>query len=212
MARSRSRKETKRKERTRVQRPYVLIVCEGEKTERCYFQDLARRHRLYGVVVVGTGSDPNALVKEARKRKQKEALRGNAYDQVYCVFDRDEHRHFDAATNQAGQNGMAVARSWPCFEYWLLLHFRYTRRPFARKGKLSPCDVCIEALRAPDCLPDYQKVLEGVLETLQDRLDTAIKHATQAELAATQEDEPNPSTEVHNLVSYLLEQASLPSE
>jgi len=146
MAKSRTSKATRRKERTRTVGKRVLIVCEGQKTETIYFQELARNYRLSGVKVVGTGSDPSTVVKEAQKRKKSEKLWGDGYDQVFCVFDQDEHKHFDTATSQATSNGIEMARSWPCFEYWFLLHFRYTRQPFVRQGDRSPCDMCTKAL------------------------------------------------------------------
>ena len=203
MARHGTLKTTRRKARTRTVGKRVLIVCEGQKTETTYFRDLARIYRLSGVNVVSTGSDPSTLVKEARRRKESAELRGDGYDQVYCVFDRDGHKHFNAATSQASSNGFKVARSWPCFEYWFLLHFRYTRQPFARQGNRSPCGMCTKALRAENCLPTYEKDQAGMFELLQDRLETALRQATQAKQAATRENNPNPSTEVHCLVRYL---------
>ena len=203
MARYRTPRDTRRKERTRTVGKRVLIVCEGEKTETSYFQGLAHCYRLKGVKVVGTGSDPSALVKEAQKRKRSAELQGDGYDQVYCVFDQDEHQHFDTATRDASFKKMIVARSWPCFEYWFLLHFCYTRQPFVRQGNRSPCDMCTKALKAENCLPTYEKNQAGMFELLQDRLETALSRATQAAQEATKENNSNPSTEIHCLVRYL---------
>ena len=43
-------------------------------------------------------------------------------DQVWVVFDRDEHERFDEAVSLCEANGIGVARSNPCFEVWLILH------------------------------------------------------------------------------------------
>ena len=55
------------------------------------------------------------------KRKKDENLK---YDQVWCVFDIDEHPFVPEAKQQARDNGIEVAISNPCFELWALLHFR----------------------------------------------------------------------------------------
>ena len=43
-------------------------------------------------------------------------------DQVWAVFDRDEHPRFNGAVDLCARNGIGVARSNPCFELWLVLH------------------------------------------------------------------------------------------
>ena len=43
-------------------------------------------------------------------------------DQVWAVFDRDEHPNYDAAIRLCEQHKVGVARSNPCFELWLILH------------------------------------------------------------------------------------------
>ena len=78
--------------------PYdrVLIVCEGERTEPHYLRDVMDRHRLStaNVEVIGHGADPRTVVREAKKKRDRERRRGEKYDRVYCVFDRDEHTIF----------------------------------------------------------------------------------------------------------------------
>ena len=49
------------------------------------------------------------------------------------MFGRDDHEHFDAAIDMANGNGFHLAVSVPCFELWLLLHFR--DNPGARHRK-----------------------------------------------------------------------------
>lgn len=46
------------------------------------------------------------------------------FDEVWVVFDRDEHPRYDEAVNMARANGIELAVSNPCFELWLLLRFR----------------------------------------------------------------------------------------
>ena len=159
------RKPRNRPGRHRAKRePYarVLIVCEGKRTEPMYFRELADHYRLStaNIVVVGSGSDPHTVVRKAKQLRQQEKQQGEKYDTVYCVFDHDEHAAFDDASNDAKTNGLKLARSWPCFEFWLLLHFGYSRRPYTKAGGRSPCDNCICALRVH--LPRYEKAAPGM--------------------------------------------------
>ena len=98
---------------------------------------------------------------------------------------------------------MGLARSWPCFEYWFLLHFCYTEKSYGGTGNRSSCDECTEDLRAPNCWPDYEKNKPGMFAFLLNRLETAMAHADRAARGAATRKNPNPSTEVHHLVRYL---------
>lgn len=181
----------------------MLVVCEGKKTEPMYFRSLIRRLRLStaNVEVVGSGSDPSQLVEKAKSLRNKEQRRGERYDAVYCVFDRDEHAHFSGASNAAESANLKLARSWPCFEFWLLLHFLYSRRPYVRSGHGSPGQNCVRDLRKH--MPNYTKGDAGVFEELEDRLETGKSNARLALADAEATGESNPSTEVHCLIAYL---------
>lgn len=181
----------------------VLIVTEGQKTEPLYFTELVTHYRLStaNVSVVGSdqGTDPGSVVKTALRERDEEKQQGEYYDRVYCVFDRDSHANFTTASDEAVRKGVFLARSWPCFEYWFLLHFVYTRKPFRESQGRSPCDNCVRDLRT--YLPDYDKGSARVFHSLLTRLKRAKAHARIAKEDA--KGEPNPSTEVHELVEYL---------
>ena len=185
--------------------PYdrVLIVCEGGRTEPLYFDELVVHYRLStaNIKVVGSGSDPHTVVQEAKELQKQERRQGERYDKVYCVFDRDEHPAFDNASRDAEDNGLELARSWPCFEFWLLLHFDGSRRPYTNQGGRSPCDNCIHDLRSH--LPGYEKTTPGLFRKLEGRLEDAKRNAVHAITDAEGAGESNPSTEVHKLVDYL---------
>ena len=189
-----------------VREPYdrVLIVCEGEKTEPFYFRGLRSVHRLSSANVVVTpanGSDPISIVNYAEARLGE-------YERVYCVFDRNGHQNYDEAVRLVAQSAAGRARkliaitSWPCFEFWLLLHFRYSDAPFARTGRRSASDVALHQLT--QLFPEYQKKLEDVYERLRPRYATACQHATRLQRANSRTQSQNPSTRVHELVNDLL--------
>ena len=206
-SRAKSRQDTRRRKPSRGRHVRVLIVCEGSKTERNYFHDLAAQYRLGDgiVTVVGLGQTPMQVVKEAQRLRRSECRAGVAYDKVFCVFDRDEHAEFEQASTIACESGIELARSWPCFEFWFLLHLCYTRMPFARSGSNSPGDACRNELKRhwPDHWPEYTKNLERLFQLLRDSLDAAKRHAERAARDSAQTEEPNPSTEAHELVAYL---------
>ena len=62
---------------------------------------------------------------EAKRREAREEQRsqGKPHDEVWCVFDRDEHPTFALALEKASANGVGVAVSNPCIELWFILHF-----------------------------------------------------------------------------------------
>lgn len=109
------------------------MVCEGRITEPDYIRGFERWVRSATVVVEipREHGAPRTLVRVAKERKreaEREARRQGdpalAYDQVWCVFDVDEHPNLGDALQMARDNGIHLAVSNPCFELWLLLHFR----------------------------------------------------------------------------------------
>ena len=107
----------------------LLVFTEGENTEEGYLIHWWRAHRDQVTVTIAEfHGGPRQLVDRAAAAKRAEASeerrgRGRSHDQVWCVFDRDEHPHVTAALEKAAANGIATALSNPCIELWFLLHF-----------------------------------------------------------------------------------------
>ena len=199
----RRRKDLQRREPRRQAYSRILIVTEGKITEAAYFNGLAKHYRLStaNIVIVGRGADPATVVDEAVKRKSEERRRGDGYDRVFCVFDRNGHANFAAASERARARGIELARSWPCFEFWLLLHFQFSRKPFVAQGTRSACDECIRDLSVH--MPQYRKARADMFEELRNRVGSAKHFAQRAQIDALQTGDDNPSTEVHVLVDVL---------
>jgi hypothetical protein len=114
-------------------KPTILVVCEGRVTEPEYFRALktaSRNPRVFVELVEGQGV-PLSVVRAAKtlkdqasKRARRERDDNLAYDSVWCVYDMDDHPHHHEAREMAGANSINLAISNPCFELWLLLHFR----------------------------------------------------------------------------------------
>jgi len=187
-------------------------VCEGKKTEPNYFKAFRDELKLteVDVMVVGEGAAPITVVNDAldrrnerKKEVKKEQRKGHwssiEFDEVWCVFDVErltDNPSFHQAVNKAQANKLELAISNPAFEYWYLLHFEYTTRPFAN------ADEVVRALKA--LLPDYAKSRD-VFSELYPHTDTAIERAKR--VLANRPDSsnlfPNPSTWVFRLVETL---------
>ena len=72
-----------RKSADRPEKPTILIVCEGENTEPSYFNQFKLKTAV--IRTVGEGYNTISLVKRAKKLSDE-----RDYDQVWCVFDKDD--------------------------------------------------------------------------------------------------------------------------
>lgn len=210
--------ELERQRRDRAKGPRFLIVCEGMKTEPYYFDEFCQVNHLrtprVRIAPGDEGSSPDCVVAYAEKLFDEDAKLGpDLFDKVFCVIDRDKHDTYPAAIqritelNAEGKPFVAIP-SIPCFEYWLLLHFTYTRQPFQAAGKRSICDSVIRELRKQPGFEAYAKAQKNIYSLLKDRTETAIKHAQRAEKDAEKTGQHNPSTRVDHLVRELLELAA----
>jgi RloB-like protein len=176
--------------------PTFLIVCEGEKTEKYYFESFPVSTRPE-VKIVGSGRETIAVVNKAL-----ELMKEKSFDRVWCVFDRDPSRdktaqRFNDALQKADSKGISVAYSNECFEIWFLLHFHFYNTAIPREdyGKMLTKLMQIE----------YEKNSADMYKLLEDNQPKAIKHAIKL-LAIYDPHNPesdNPATTVHLLVEEL---------
>ena len=180
--------------------PRVLIVCEGTRTEPGYFHDLRHTERIPIELEISPGGVPKTLVQRAVQLKnaaQKEAkIRQDEnllYDDIWCVFDIDEHPAVPDGKRQARDNEINLAISNPCFELWILLHFRDQRAHIDRTVVRRECI---------KYLPDYEKKIP--FSMLHPNYDEAVQRALA--LDAWQQtrggEGSNPST-VHKLTEKI---------
>jgi hypothetical protein len=209
---SQSLRDLERKKPKREPYERVLIVCEGKKTEPDYFTAMKDDYKLNTTNVDIDGdsdSSPRSVVSYAKQRYKEDVKKygkQDCFDKVYCVFDRDEHATYDEAINSiqtATPKGVFFAiTSIPCFEFWLLLHFRPSSKPYFRSGKRSPGQNAEHDLK--QFLPNYQKGEKTIYNQLKGtRIDTAFKHAKQVNDAARTSGFDNPSTSIPELINYL---------
>lgn len=200
--------ELQRQKRERARNKRYLIVCEGTKTEPHYLHELLNDVGIRPQVVriaPNDGVSPDRVVAHAVALYEEDALAGDAYDTVYCVFDRDRHTTFDAAVQRArdlsaeGKSFVAIT-STPCFEFWLLLHFGYTAQPFHPAGKKSVGDQVVSALKAKQGFAKYGKGQKGIYALLKDKMGDAITHAGHLRIQSAATGSVNPATDMDQLV------------
>jgi hypothetical protein len=201
----------KRKSRGFVELKRSLIVCEGSKTEPYYFKSLIQWLGLRATSVLVIGKECESAPISVYEYADTMYREDSSFDEVFCVFDRDRHPSFDRACAAISQHSSKVFHavvSNPCFEYWLLLHFRYTRAPFVAQGVNSPGDMVLKAVR--DAWPEYTKDRQDVFSQLNrdGNLQEAIVRARRARADANATGELNPSTSVDVLVDRLQQLAS----
>jgi hypothetical protein len=168
----------------RQERSQTLIVCGGEKTEVDYFSGLKKLHRASITIKPKCDSPVNLVHFADRLRK----LHFEEFDEVWCVVDVDEF-DIEAASVAARRAGIELAISNPCFEFWLLLHFR---------GPCGPAKACREIVtHLSKYVTDYDKTKLD-FGHFAERVPAAVERARKIDPAV------NPSTGVWRLVEKVL--------
>ena len=124
----------------------ILIVCEGEKTERYYLDGLKREETIseaFAITVVpGKGGSRSQIIERAINQKTQR----KGMDVVLCVLDTESletiqvKEDLAAARQEADRNNITLYLSNPAFEVWFLAHFRRTSQSF------KDCDAVIVEL------------------------------------------------------------------
>ena len=179
--------------------PRILIVCEGKKTEPNYFGALKNELRLSGAEITGESNpSPTSVVAFAGERYEQEKKAGFPFDQVFCVFDKNSHTDYQQALTQITamkpHRVFHAIMSVPAFEYFLLLHYKYTTKPYTSKQVLSELKKHIHG---------YRKGKENIYDIVRDKLETAKTHAKKSMKAAANNHTDNPSTKAHQLVEFM---------
>lgn len=193
----------KRKYRTREKRVRVLIVCEGEKTEPNYFGAIDKRlpKGLIELKISGLGNNTVNVVDSAIVLRDEALVKGNSYDYVWTVFDRDNFpsERFNEAVFLANRENIRCAYSNEAFELWYLLHFEFYNTAISRHDYISRLENFIGR--------KYQKnepEMFELLDSLGNQVN-AINWAKQLEerFDGSNPAQENPVTKVYQLIDFL---------
>lgn len=202
------------KEARRAAYARILMVTEGSKTEPCYLEEIRTAYRLHSANVQvqpgQSGTAPIQVVRYARQLFEEgdmhKGIRPRSFDQVYAVFDRDDHDSYFNALDVAksldrklrNDEGHPVIfnaiASIPSFELWLLLHFEDIQAPIHRDEVMQ---------RLKQHIPGYEKGAGGAFNRSREKLETAIQRAQALAVKFNAYSDPEPFTALHELVTLL---------
>ncbi len=176
----------KRRRHRREPKRRFYVFCEGKKTEPTYLAAVkaACANALIEVNTIGGVGVPDTLAAAAvtlmrslglspRSHKPQRSFEEN--DEVWAVFDRDQHPNFKRAIGRCHRAGVRVGRSNPCFEVWLILHEEEYDKPDDRKAvqihlkKLRP-EYDRHGAKIPDCTDLVTRT-----QTAEDRAEKQLK-------------------------------------
>ena len=204
-------RRVKRGRPSRSGKPRILILCEGTRTEPNYFGGFKQAQRLTSVVVRPLRSrqvGPTGLLRRVREELKEDS----GWDEVYCVLDHDGRdaeidsfeKKLAAVDLQADSCDTKMVLSRPCFEFWLLLHFEITDRPFSSGPRGTECEDVIKRLGRH--LHGYKKNDSQVFEKCREHIHTALDNAERLRRTARSLPRPSsaPQTQIETLIRRLL--------
>jgi hypothetical protein len=209
---SRSGSDLRRGKAKRPPNRRFIIYREGESTEPAYFAALKRilRYHLIDIETNPVGVPMTTAERAVTRARQEGLAKGSKKptdsfverDQVWAVFDRDEHPRFSDAVALCESKGVGVGRSNPCFELWLILHIIDHDAPDDRHQIASR----LRELH-PEYDPHGSKLCQW--EVLIPAVESAEKRAERLLASRKQEGAPygRPSTTVGLLTAAIREAA-----
>lgn len=187
-----------------------IILCEGE-TEVNYFNGLINhpiyKRKLQSISVKiykPKDHSPQGLVKEAKKMMKESKSEKNPFDFIWVIFDKDGHSKIPEAFELArtSKPKINISLTLPCFEYFVLLHFEKTTKPFVK------CDEVVNIIKQK-YICNYEKATD-IFNILYDKNEIGLANSLWVEKQFEDEikDGKKPyelSTyiDIHNLINYL---------
>ena len=199
----RRRGPLRRARRPQTPRRVLRIHAEGAVTEIGYIEELSRRHRGNVRIDFGrSGRVPATLVDNACRdmdENRRARPRGDPpYDEVWCVFDVDEHPNINQVISRARQKAVETAVSNPCFELWLVPHYQNQTGPIERRK--------VQRLAKDLGLIEGKVIRAEVFDDLVDAYEDAKTYAKELDRMHERNVSPpghNPSTSMWRLVDAI---------
>lgn len=175
----------------------IVVACEDTHVVKQYFKRFRTRKVQFVVLSTEDGrSSPRSVLDRLDKFRDEEATEEG--DQLWICIDTDHWVRENHIPNlmqvlrECRQKGYESAISNPCFELWLLLHFR------DHSPDEATCDDIVRALRATNGA--YQKNKCHLLQIDASNVAAAVERARKMDtgyLPAT------PGTQVYQLIEVL---------
>jgi hypothetical protein len=193
--------------KTETRQPYkkFIIFSEGLNTEPDYFKALADTLSkvLVKLKVFGGEGAPSTLADTAISyirgtSKRRDFSSFEKSDQVWIVFDRDDHHKVKETIDNFKVAGLRVAYSNPCFELWLTLHIADFDKPYDRFDMQNHlAGICASYSKKTGKSPDCKSLVPHV--EVAERRAAAMRKRREDEGAHLE----SPYTDVSELTSAM---------
>jgi hypothetical protein len=182
----------------------IAVVGDGQ-TEKIYFDKLKE---VEGLRNVSLKPDlPKSVGSYKGVFDKAESLYTEGYDEVYCLIDMDKVLSDNTLAKyltdkkRIEKKGIIVFESNPCIEFWFLLHFVRTTKPFAN------CESVEKELQK--YIPNYAKnqqylVQSNIYKTLKPNLLNAFENAKWIEENQIKNEHNSSKSEAYKLIKILL--------
>lgn len=199
----RKAKDLKRRVRKKDPKKKLFVFSEGKNTEPNYLKAYEREisSTVIEVVYEKERGAPKTLldlasIKLAEISSRKYKREFGKQDQVWLVFDKDEHDEVEQTLTVCREKGIKTAFSNPCFEVWLILHHEDYDRDEHRHETQKHCEkVCSGYDRKSRKLPQ--------MDYLMNKVEDAEQRADKLEKARKTDGGSAPITTVHKLTSAM---------
>jgi len=152
----------------------IFIVCEGKKgkSEYAYLKSFIKTCTIPGNLV-------EIILEDVRKNTGRELVKaihrirkeeGISSDIAWVVYDKDGYTKHPETFSLADDLKVNIAFSSISFEMWILLHFEYTTRSFAKSEEV------IEYLKSKKHI-NYSKDQDDVFYIVKNKLASAVQNA-----------------------------------
>ncbi|MEK8019361.1 MAG: RloB family protein [Candidatus Parabeggiatoa sp.] len=192
--------------------PKIFIISDDTKSIVYYLKGFQNANKINpkNLTIEGCGFDQFRLAEKAKEKAED-------YDCVFCLFDQDAGHKSDPHYKKYRQaldliknyHNIAAITSVPCYEIWLLLHFKYIDKAFTNTENKSICNMVISELRTCDGMQDYEKKKgegkadEKIYQKMKPYMETALQNAELLEKSNERNHTDNPSTKIHVLIKDL---------
>ncbi|EEB8835869.1 RloB family protein [Klebsiella pneumoniae] len=194
----------------------MYIFCEGAKTEPLYLSSYIEEHARSKSKVIfipkTKKNTPVQLVDEAvSKKNSKDCVDGDVFWVVYdresvIKYPRSKHKE---AWDKASRNGINIAISNVCFEFWVLLHFDEIYQPYSSFTDLLNNSILKEKLRSVG-IKNYDKGSDELYFKIRKGIPNARKRAARVNRsiiassnAKAEEYDYSPYTKMHELLDAI---------
>ena len=182
--------------RRRSQSRLILVIGDGESEKR-YFENLSDLCPSIRIKAYATSKNSfDEILRRAEGYAKEHDMHTSEDDIVAIVMDLDNRfsqEQIQSMKSRCDEQGYMLFISNPCFEVWLLCHFRALTRPYSPKELVEDLD---------ELCGGYKK--SSSIEIDNDMVDLAIDNSMKMlpeELCSINECyNRNPSTMVHSLV------------